>query len=85
MSMYYTNMWKSEMEKNLPKCPACGGEMEYGFLISKDPIHWAGGIEGNRIDGLGEQMTGPFKKPLGVAMSRCHRCRLMITTYPPSQ
>jgi hypothetical protein len=83
MSTYLTNIWTNEMKANLPKCPACGGSIEYGFLISKDAIHWAGELEGNKFVGVERPMTGPFKKPLGVSMARCHKCRLMITVYPP--
>lgn len=83
MSKFLTDRWMDDMRANLPKCPACAGEIEYGFLVSKDTIHWAGEIEGNRFVGIEDAMTGPFKKPLGIPVSRCHKCGLMITVYPP--
>ena len=83
MSTYLTNRWTGDMRANLPKCPACAGEMEYGFLISKDAIYWAGKMEENKFTDVEGAITGPFKKPLGISMARCHKCRLMITVYPP--
>lgn len=83
MSTYLTNKWTENMKINLPKCPACEGVMEYGYLISKEAIYWAGNIEGNKFTNVQGAMTGPFKKPLGVPMARCHKCRLMITVYAP--
>jgi hypothetical protein len=83
MSLMQTNRWKDDMKANLPKCPACAGPIEYGYLISKDAIHWAGELEGNKFLDVEKPLTGPFKKPLGVSMARCHKCRLMITVYPP--
>jgi hypothetical protein len=53
--------------------------------VSKEVIQWAGDIKGNRFTDLEKPLTGPFKKPLGVALARCHNCRLMITVYPPER
>lgn len=83
MSTYMTKGWMEGVKNNLPKCPACGGSIEYGYLVSKDTIQWAGEINGNRFTNLEKPITGPFKKPLGLAMARCHQCRLMITVFPP--
>jgi hypothetical protein len=71
------------MKGNLPKCPACAGEIEYGYMISKDAIHWAGNLSTNKFTEVESPMTGPFTKPLGISMARCHKCRLMITVFPP--
>ena len=70
------------VKANIPKCPACGGEIEYGYLVSKEPIQWAGKMNGNKFTEIERPITGPFKKPLGVSMARCHSCKLMITIYP---
>lgn len=83
MSTFLTKRWDEDMRANLPKCPACGGEIEYGYLISKDTVHWAGHLEANKFTEVERAITGPFKKPLGVSMSRCLKCRLMITVFPP--
>lgn len=85
MSTLLTNTWMEGVRTNLPKCPACGGEVEYGYLVSKETIQWAGNINGNRFTDLEKPVTGPFKKPLGVALARCHACKLMITVYPPER
>jgi hypothetical protein len=83
MSTFLTKKWDDDMKANLPKCPACAGEIEYGYLISKDAIYWAGELAGNKFTNVGKPVTGPFKKPLGVSMARCSKCKLMITVYPP--
>jgi len=83
MTNMLTNKWTEDIRTNLPKCPACGGPVEYGFFVSKDAIHWASGVEGNKFTDLEEPMTGPFKKPLGVGMARCHKCRLYVSVFPP--
>lgn len=82
MSMLLTKKWDEEVKKNLPVCPACGGEIEYGFLVSKESIHWASDIEGNHFSGIEGAMTWAPKKPLGVPIARCPKCRIMITLYP---
>ncbi|MFO8051443.1 MAG: PF20097 family protein [Thermoplasmatota archaeon] len=83
MSKFLTDRWNDSMKGQLPKCPACAGPMEYGFLISKEPIHWADAIEGNKFTGIEGALTGPFKKPLGIPMSRCSKCGLLISVFPP--
>ena len=83
MSTFLTKKWDSGMKENLPKCPACTGEMDYGYLISKDAIYWAGNLNENKFINVEKPMTGPFKKPLGVSMARCPKCRLFITVFPP--
>jgi len=82
MSTFLTNKWMDDVKTNIPKCPACGGEVEYGYFVSKEEIRFAKGLEGNKFVGLEEPLTGPFKKPLGVAISRCPKCRLFVTLYP---
>jgi uncharacterized protein DUF6487 len=83
MSKFLTDKWNDEMKGQLPKCPACAGDMEYGFLISQEPVHWAHGIEGNKFTGIEGSFTGPFKKPLGIPMARCNKCGLFISVFPP--
>lgn len=78
-----TDKWYAEMEKQLPACPACKGDLDYGFLVSKAPIQWAAGIEENRFSGVEEPMTGLFKKPLGIPMTRCRRCGLIMSIIQP--
>jgi hypothetical protein len=85
MSTFMTNGWMEGVKRNIPKCPACGGEVDYGFFVSKEPIQWAREMKGNRFTDLERPITGPFKKPLGVAMARCHSCALMITVFPPER
>jgi|GEM_PF-3479523 len=85
MSTFMTNAWMEGVRANIPKCPACGGEIEYGFLVSKEPIQWAGTLNGNRFTDLEKPLTGPFKKPLGIAIARCHKCELLITIFPPER
>lgn len=85
MSKFLTDKWNDHMKSQLPKCPACAETMDYGFLISREPIHWAQGIEGNKFVGIEEAMTGPFKKPLGIPMSRCRKCGLFVSMFPPEQ
>jgi len=82
MSQFLTEKWSEEMKKNIPKCPACAGDVEYGYLVSKEPIHWASEYEGNRFVGIEDAMTWIAKKPLGVPMTRCPKCRIMITINP---
>ncbi len=83
MSTYMTNKWNEEMNGQIPRCPACKGEMSYGYLVSREPIHWAGDIENNQFKDVESPMTGEFKKPLGIPMAKCISCRLFITVLPP--
>ncbi len=85
MSTFMTNGWMDGVKQNIPKCPACGGNVDYGFMISREPIQWASDLKGNKFTDLERPITGPFKKPLGISMARCHVCRLMITIYPPER
>lgn len=82
MSQFLTEKWSEEMKANLPKCPACAGDVEYGFLVSERPIRWASELEGNRFVGVEESMTWDPKRPLGLPMTRCHKCGIMITLVP---
>lgn len=83
MTNLLTNKWTEDVRTNLPKCPACGGPVEYGYFVSREEILWASGIDGNKFTGLEEPLTGAFKKPLGVCMARCNKCRLYVSVYPP--
>ncbi|MDG6223936.1 MAG: PF20097 family protein [Candidatus Thermoplasmatota archaeon] len=82
VSQFLTERWAEEMRANIPKCPACAGEVEYGFLVSEQPIRWANDYEGTRFVGIEEPMTWEPKKPLGIPMTRCHKCGIMITLSP---
>ncbi len=83
MTNMMTNKWTEDLRTNIPKCPACGGAIEYGYIVSKDQIFWAENIEGNRFIGLEESITGPVRKPLGLSMARCNKCRLLVSVFPP--
>ena len=82
MSMLQTKKWDEGMKANLPSCPACGGEIEYGYLASKESIHWASDISGDHFSGIEEALSWAPKKPIAIPISRCSKCRIMITVLP---
>lgn len=79
MSQFLTQKWSDDMKNNIPKCPACAGPVDYGFLVAESPIRWANQYEGSRFVGLENAITWEPKKPQGIPMTRCSKCQLMIT------
>ncbi len=58
------------------KCPSCGENMEFGYLVSPRRISWCKKIP--RFFGIcGDHLSEGFVFKSGVSGYRCKKCRLI--------